>query len=652
MNRKQNQSGFSRLISHSVILSTVARFSDFLRKQFSESFFGHLLTDKREKETIGVFSFLEQKLAFRRRVTVPMKRFLSRGVERSTLLNQLKRLFAAAPNVGLKCFGIFYFAAGLSLSIIYLIRRFALGIGSTSVATLQFGLLAVVLGGILTASQKQCGEAIRQSRVLSLLLFDAMGLKRESLQITTAPVGRGDVAFLFGIAAGCVGLLTSPLAVLLSVPCLFLGYAILRNPESGVVLLLLSFPFFRASLIGGMTLFVTVCWLFKVIRGKRIFATLPLDVSILGFAFVMLAGGAVSVTPAESFRSAAVFLIMISGYFVTVNLIRTSEWVVRCRRALLFALACTATVGVAEYLLGFAPSGWLDAAMLSIIPGRSVSFFGNPNVLAAALLLLLPFAMTARSLSTPGDRRFEWTILVGITALCLIFTWSRGGWLGAVAVVLTMLLLLSRHVLAKIFCGLLLSPLLILLLPGSVLTRLASSLNFSDSSIAYRIGIWRGTESLLSDCFAGGIGVGESAFRRVYPLYSLSAIETAPHTHNLYTQIMVSVGFSGLVLFVAVLLLFLRHYASYAASSSQDSAALRFTAAAGFSGVVGFLLMGMTDYVWYNNRVILLFFMVLGLTSAAIRTAESERIEMKLDGPHLDLEYRRRAAFAAGRKDR
>jgi O-antigen ligase len=174
----------------------------------------------------------------------------------------------------------------------------------------------------------------------------------------------------------------------------------------------------------------------------------------------------------------------------------------------------------------------------------------------------------------------------------------------------------------------------------------------TDTSIAYRIGIWRGTESLLSECFAGGIGMGEEAFRRVYPLYSLSAVETAPHTHNLYTQIMVSVGFTGFALFAALLLVFLRHVAAYSRTGKSDPAVLRYTASAGFSAIVGFLLMGMTDYVWYNSRVVLLFWMVLGLTSAAIRVGESERIEARLDGPHLEFDYKRRTAATSGRKDR
>jgi len=205
---------------------------------------------------------------------------------------------------------------------------------------------------------------------------------------------------------------------------------------------------------------------------------------------------------------------------------------------------------------------------------------------------------------------------------------------------------------AKLFCGLLLLPAAFALLPNSITTRFLSSFSLTDTSLAYRFDIWNGVDGLLSDCFAGGIGVGEAAFRRVYPLYSLSAIEAAPHTHNLYTQIAVSVGFTGLFVFLAFLFVFLRHYASYTVTGREDDARLRLTAAAGFSAVVGFLTMGMADYVWYNNRILLLFWMVLGLTSAAIRSGARERIVSPLDGPHLDIDCKRPTAVFRGRKDR
>ena len=56
-----------------------------------------------------------------------------------------------------------------------------------------------------------------------------------------------------------------------------------------------------------------------------------------------------------------------------------------------------------------------------------------------------------------------------------------------------------------------------------------------------------------------------------------------------------------------------------------------------FSAICGFLFMGLFDYVFYNNRIFLLFWLILGLSSAAIRAAVRERITTSTDGPSLDL---------------
>jgi hypothetical protein len=41
-----------------------------------------------------------------------------------------------------------------------------------------------------------------------------------------------------------------------------------------------------------------------------------------------------------------------------------------------------------------------------------------------------------------------------------------------------------------------------------------------------------------------------------------------------------------------------------------------------FCGVLAFLIQGMTDYVWYNNRIFLLFWMIVGLGIAHIYTSK------------------------------
>ena len=637
MNKPKKSRPLGGLADHSLILSAFLRLSLFLYAKLPASLIGYLLTHK-SASSAGLVSRANDRIGFRRRISIPCKRFLARTFEQSFFLTKAMSLIRRLPLLQFKCIGIFYFSFGLYTSVAFTLERFALNRADTPTASILLGLSAAIGGAIFSASNKSCGEAVTESRVLSFLFFRVLGIKPEILQITGTVHGRGNVAFLCGLGVGAIGSFLSPMTVFLGLPLLALAVTVLLLPESGVVILLLSLPLLSTMQAAALTTFVVLAWFLKLLRGKRVLATTSLDLSIVAFMLILFLGGVISITPKESLRVALLMCSLMGGYFITVNLIRTSAWLYRCLGALIASLTITALIGTVEYLLGLSPLNWLDSSMLSLISGRAVSLFGNPNVLAEMLVLLLPFPLARMLFSRHGDTRIGYASCLLLSLICLVFTWSRGGWLAAMLAIAVFLLIQSRHAVAKLLAALLALPSVIALLPQSIVTRFCSSFDITDSSIAYRFGIFRGVENLLADCFVGGIGLGEAAFRRIYPLYALQAIEEAPHTHNLYTQLAVSLGITGLLFFFTVLLLFLRHCFSYFADSRFDDPKLRFAAVAGFSGICGFLLMGFFDYVFYNYRIFLLFWLILGLTSAAIRTGIRERISVRSDGPSLDLE--------------
>ena len=213
-------------------------------------------------------------------------------------------------------------------------------------------------------------------------------------------------------------------------------------------------------------------------------------------------------------------------------------------------------------------------------------------------------------------------LLCGLSGLALIFTWSRGAWLGLMIGGLIFLLLYSRHTIsALLFCCLGI-PFLPFVIPESILLRLSSIGNLADSSTSYRVSIWKAAFGMARDFFTTGIGVGESAFRQVYPLYSLSGIEAAPHSHNLYLQIQIELGIVGLLLFLGVLILFAQCCFDYNVTAADRET--RIMSIGCFSGLIAALAQGMTDYIWYNYRVFFVFWLVLALASAYVRVGRSE----------------------------
>jgi putative inorganic carbon (HCO3(-)) transporter len=191
----------------------------------------------------------------------------------------------------------------------------------------------------------------------------------------------------------------------------------------------------------------------------------------------------------------------------------------------------------------------------------------------------------------------------------MLLTYARGGWLGLVFAAAIFLLMLDRRFILLYIAGL---AALYFILPESVLSRFTSIGNIGDTSTSFRVFIWLGTISMLRDYWFSGIGPGEPAFNKIYPLYGYNSVAT-PHSHNVYLQVICDSGVAGIVLFVALLFSCLRMLAT-AVRLETDKTSKIFQIAA-ISALAGFLLQGATDYSFYNYRVTLVFWAVLGMTA-------------------------------------
>jgi putative inorganic carbon (HCO3(-)) transporter len=198
----------------------------------------------------------------------------------------------------------------------------------------------------------------------------------------------------------------------------------------------------------------------------------------------------------------------------------------------------------------------------------------------------------------------------------MILTFSRGAWLGllmagAVFVILLnpRLILLAPFALAALY----------FLMPETVISRFTSIGNLGDNSTSYRVYIWMGVLAMLKDYWLCGIGPGDDAFNMVYPAYSYNAI-VAPHAHNLFLQIVCDAGVCALVLFLLLLLAYFRRLCR--AVSRETEFHSRVHQIAFTAGVCGFLVQAMTDYSFYNYRVMFLFWAYLALGMACARRTE------------------------------
>ena len=95
-----------------------------------------------------------------------------------------------------------------------------------------------------------------------------------------------------------------------------------------------------------------------------------------------------------------------------------------------------------------------------------------------------------------------------------------------------------------------------------------------------------------------GIGVGERAWRAIYPHFALSGTKQVMHAHNIFLQMAVELGFVGFFVFVLLLgIALLRGF------KQKHFVAI--------SSLAGALTMGFFDHLWYYPGMLIPFWSML-----------------------------------------
>ncbi|MDD4772456.1 MAG: O-antigen ligase family protein [Eubacteriales bacterium] len=624
---------FAEYLRGSLILSALSHLSDFIYRSASESMAGKALTSydrcslkAGESLASGAAKKLNAGSVLRR-----LKRFCIKSFENSALITGAAKKMRGFLDCSMRYYGTFLLSFGIYASGVFGIKYYMNG--SAPSADLGVAIIAALFSIPMIISTTALSEVILSSRILSGLLFGVIGVRRESIESVPAAQSRPGAAFIAGMTLGLSAYFASPGLILAGLAGIVLLYTILIIPESGVTLIIFSAPFMsalpRPSIITAlMVLYVAGCYILKLIRGKRVFRFEILDGAVALFLLLTLLGGIFTVSVSVSLEYALIYGCYLISYFLVVNLIRTDKWVRRCVGAFISSSVIVSLVGIYQHLLGTASTRWQDLEMFTGMGGRVISTFENPNVLAEYLIMAIPFAVALLLTRRSWMSRGAMIVACGMGLACLVFTMSRGAWLGFIAGMLVFLLIYSRRTLVMLFLGSFAIPLLPFVLPADIVRRFTSIGNMADSSTAYRVNIWNGSIDMIRDFLWGGIGAGRGAFTIVYPSYTLAGIESAPHSHNLYLQITIELGIFGLIAFLAVVFLLALSTFTFLSKkppvdAGHGSGEARLVCAAGFAGITAILVQGMTDYVWYNYRIFLIFWLVAGLTAAVKRSSEA-----------------------------
>ncbi|MCL2571373.1 MAG: O-antigen ligase family protein [Defluviitaleaceae bacterium] len=345
-------------------------------------------------------------------------------------------------------------------------------------------------------------------------------------------------------------------------------------------------------------------------------------VFLLFFIIITLISGVMSVDMASSVPIAVLTSVFMLSTLLVMACCKTRESVDMFILGFVAASAIAGVVGAYQMLTGHTTVAWLDLMLFTDIGLRLYSTFDNPNVYGTYLLLAIPVAAACVVYAKKIFFKICAFGITGLLVLNLIATYSRGCYVSLAIGALIFVLIIKKQLIVAFI------PALIgvfLLLPSTVVNRVVGILNFDDTSTVFRLNIWRGSLRMLMDFWPIGVGQGEAAFNRVYTYYSLGAIFT-PHSHNLFLQIFIETGIVGILVFVGVLACFIRAQVNFLRRTNEFR--LRVFSAALVAAVVGFLAQGAFDYNFYNYRVMLTFFLFMGIGIAFTRAAvNAEKVE-------------------------
>lgn len=505
---------------------------------------------------------------------------------------------------------------------------------SRALCTSSFGRAVKNIGGIHTASLKKNGA-----------------------------IGKTNIAFALGAIASIPAFFISPSKVILFFISVIFIWFIFSKPEFGIVLISFLLTFASVSVLIRCIFVTSLAFIIKLLRKKRFLSFETLDAAAAVVFAVILTGFAGSVFP-DSLSSSLVSGALLVSYFLTVNLLKSKQWLDRVTLALVFGISLSACIYLLSELAGAAFKG-VDVTISGIFPSSvlesAIAVSPRPLVMLCTAAIPLALSLILSPSYKIGKHRSAACLLLVIIPLVLYA--SPRAMLAAIPAVILLLLIYSRKSLYVIPALSLLIPVSCFVFPG-LYGKISQYATESLRGIfETSIPVWRKTTSLIFDNFLGGIGYGAGTADIVYPAFQTAGSGAAGHSYNTYIQMLTETGLFGLIIFLVFIFLFTaaaftvfdmidnagrspalrtsglksnspdslgefkrskENSLNHELSVNQYTVSRRIGAAAPLCSVSALLIYGLVDNIWYDQKVFLAFWLIAGVCAAYLRTTEKE----------------------------
>jgi len=382
-------------------------------------------------------------------------------------------------------------------------------------------------------------------------------------------------------------------------------------------------------------------WLFgKLLGGKESRKFQAYDAIVLAYLAANIIATFASHYFSPSVKGLGKVIIYIGSYFLFSAVFANN--MKRKLTVLGMVLACGAALslyGLYQYKIGVAPlATWEDPTVEGGGGTRIFATLGNPNLLAGLLVPLAPLAMglglgflfDSKNDNSKIRYKLASLVLLGTSALiglAAVLTGSRGGYLGLLAGFGMILYIGCAYLWTekpKLRIPIVVSAIVLVLATGAAI-KVIPALNQRFESIfagrehssnSYRLNVYGASLKMFKDSWWIGTGVGNETFRQAYGLYMVSSYD-ALGTYCVPLEVAVETGIPGLIAFLAMLggAMATAHVKFW--TKEEGCILPRWLAASLAAALVGLIIHGMVDTVFYRPQVHFLFWLILALIVTA-----------------------------------
>jgi O-antigen ligase len=242
--------------------------------------------------------------------------------------------------------------------------------------------------------------------------------------------------------------------------------------------------------------------------------------------------------------------------------------------------------------------------------------------LAGVLLLAFAVSLSLALSGKPGKERFLFLLATFFSFVCLVLTYTRGAWLGAIVAILVIFLLSSERKKAPLLVALVLlviAP----LASHHVRQRVTSFTQLQEMSISGRFSMWLSATKAAKDHPLFGVGLMD--LNEVYNRYKRpdSGFRSG-HMHSDFFHVLASTGLLGLAAFLWFLRSICGLLVRNLLSMKRKEGFLMAVCLGSLAGFCGFVTAGIFEWNFGDAEVVSMLYCLIGLTCACTRIQSSE----------------------------